>query len=67
MAAPPDAPASLSPSLVEAVLARLAETPDPQRALRLFDWLLRLSPDALAALERQAEAEGAAPDHSAAP
>lgn len=63
MAVAPDTPASLSPSLVEAVLARLADAPDPEHVLRLLDRLLRLPPATLAALERQAEAnDGATPD-----
>ena len=57
MEAPPDAPTSPSLSMIEDVLARLAASPDPERALRLLDALLRLPPITLAELERQAEAD----------
>ncbi len=43
-------------ALLRATLARLAATPEPMRALRLLDWLLRLPADELAELERRAEA-----------
>ncbi len=49
-----------SAALLEATLARLAAAPEPERALRLLDWLLRLAPEELAALEaRMAEQQGA--------
>jgi transcriptional regulator with XRE-family HTH domain len=38
------------------VLARLASAPEPARVARLLDWLLRLPPDELAALERRMDA-----------
>jgi transcriptional regulator with XRE-family HTH domain len=46
---PPDA----SAALLDVALARLASAPDPERALRLLDWLLRLAPEELAALEER--------------
>ena len=36
-----------------AALARLASAPEPARVARLLDWLLRLSPEELAALEQR--------------
>lgn len=47
----PDAPASPDAELA-ALWARLAAAPEPARVARLLDWLLRLSPAELAALER---------------
>ena len=37
-------------------LARLASAPEPARVARLLDWLLRLPPEELAALERRMDA-----------
>lgn len=48
-------------ALLTATLARLAATPDPERALRLLDWLLRLAPDELAALEQHMTTSATAP------
>lgn len=47
----PGAPASPDAELA-ALWARLAAAPEPARVARLLDWLLRLSPAELAALER---------------
>lgn len=46
-------------ALLRATLAQLAATPDPMRALRLLDWLLRLPADELAELERRAQTSAA--------
>lgn len=62
MAGLPDAAAPLDANLLEGILTRLANTPDPERVLRLLDALLRLPPATLATLERQAGVDGAAPD-----
>lgn len=43
---------------LDEALARLAEAPAPERIVRLLDWLLRLPPDDLAALERQMNQSG---------
>lgn len=50
----PDAPASPDAELA-ALWARLSAAPEPARLARLLDWLLRLSPAELAALERHME------------
>lgn len=47
MASAPDA------ALPDAMLARLAVAPEPERIVRLLDWLLRLPPEELAALEQR--------------
>jgi transcriptional regulator with XRE-family HTH domain len=52
MASAPDTPT------VDALLARLAA--EPERVLRLLDWLLRLPPDELATLEQRRAAPDAA-------
>jgi transcriptional regulator with XRE-family HTH domain len=49
-----DAPASPDAELA-ALWARLSAAPEPARLARLLDWLLRLSPAELAALERRME------------
>jgi transcriptional regulator with XRE-family HTH domain len=49
-ATPPDEP-------LTGALARLASAPEPARVARLLDWLLRLPPDELAALERRMDAD----------
>ena len=41
-------------ALLRATLEQLAAAPEPMRALRLLDWLLRLPSDELAELERRA-------------
>ena len=62
MATLPDSVAPLDANLLEGVLARLADASDPERVLRLLDILLRLPPETLAALERQAGVVDGAPD-----
>lgn len=42
-----------SDALLTATLARLAAATEPERALRLLDWLLSLPPDAFTVLEQQ--------------
>lgn len=61
---PPGMAAPLDANLLEGVLARLADAPDPERLLRLLDALLRLPPEKMAALERQAGAANGASDTS---
>ncbi len=55
--APDSAPDATAEAATEGaagqILARLALTPEPARTLRLLDWLLRLPPDKLAALEQR--------------
>ncbi|HEX8997823.1 MAG TPA: hypothetical protein VF812_17475 [Ktedonobacterales bacterium] len=48
-------------SLLDALSARLIASPDRDRLARMLDWLLRLSPDELAALERRVAAETSDP------
>lgn len=49
----PPAPADAHDSELAALWARLSAEPDPVRLARLLDWLLRLSPAELAALEQR--------------
>ncbi|HET9109961.1 MAG TPA: hypothetical protein VFN78_03955 [Ktedonobacterales bacterium] len=65
-AEPVDAPDPTPDALLTATLARLAAAPDPERALRLLDWMLSLAPADLAALEQRMTAPATSPATSSA-
>jgi len=58
---PPGMASASDTALPDVILARLAMASEPERVLRLLDWLVRLSPDELAALERRHDTSDSAP------